>query len=159
MPALTAAADLEMNSDFRLPPRLMDFSFQSRTLLSDGINHKIPHFESTISWRTTAHFISYQEIGQISHISQIKWHFRKFIWTKNEASSLKNPISLKVVSHENFQNNRVSGKRKPNNLLICEWQYKCLSHMYTDAQLTRMFFHTQPPAPFRVQSLTLRQVA
>lgn len=98
MPALTAAADLKMSADFSLPLRLMDFSFQSRTLLSDGINHKIPHFKSMISWRTTAHFISYQEIEQISHISRIKWHFRKFIWTKNEVSSVHTPISLKVVS-------------------------------------------------------------
>lgn len=105
MPALTAAADLKKNSDFSLPLRLMDFSFQSRTLLSDGINHKIPHFKSMISWRTTAHFISYQEIEQISHISRIKWHFRKFIWTKNEVSSLQTPISLKVVSDDNFENN------------------------------------------------------
>lgn len=71
MPALTAAEDLKKNSDFSLSLRLMDFSFQSRTLLSDGINHKIPHFKSMISWRTTAHFISYQEIEQISHISWI----------------------------------------------------------------------------------------
>ena len=110
MPAFTAAADLKTNSDFRLPLRLMDFSFQSRTLLSDGINHKIPHFKSMISWRTTVHFISYQEIVQISYISRIKCHFWKFIWIKNEVSSLHTPISLKVISDENFQNNRVVHK-------------------------------------------------
>lgn len=128
MPALTAAAGLKTNSDFSLPLRLMDFSFQSRTLLSDGINHKIPHFKSMISWRTTAHFISYQEIGQISHISRIKWHFRKFIWTKNEVSSLQIPISLKVVSDENFQNN---------------WElHKKNSYLYVYDYINSYFTHT-----------------
>lgn len=131
MPALTAAAGLKTNSDFSLPLRLMDFSFQSRTLLSDGINHKIPHFKSMISWRTTAHFISYQEIGQISHISRIKWHFRKFIWTKNEVSSLQIPISLKVVSDENFQNNWELHKKK---IHICMYMTILTHTLHTHAR-------------------------
>lgn len=143
MPALTAAADLEMNLDFRLPLRLMD-SFQSRTLLSDGISHKIPHSKSTVSWRTTAHFISYQEIGQISHISQIKWHFRKVICTKDEASSLQTPISLKVVSDENVQNNWVARK-----ILIGMYMTvsACLSHIHTHSA-------TQSPASIHICSLS-----
>lgn len=138
MPALTAAADLKTNTDLGLPLRLMD-SFQSRTLLSDGISHKIPHFKSTISWRTTAHFISYQEIGQISHISQIKWHFRKFICTKTEASFLQTPISLKVASDGNFQNNWVAHKK---TLLICIWLYLT----YIQAQLIYMQVYTRSPS-------------
>lgn len=124
-----------MNLELWLPLRLMD-SFQSRTLLSDGISHKIPHFKSTISWRTTAHFISYQEIGQISHISQIKWHFRKFICTKTEASFLQTPISLKVASDGNFQNNWVAHKK---NLID---MYMTISPIYTSSA----DIHAGPPS-------------
>lgn len=158
MPALTAAADLEMNLDFQLPLRLMD-SFQSRTLLSDGISHKIPHFKSTISWRTTAHFISYQEIGQISHISQIKWHFRKFICTKNEASSLQTPISLKEVSDENFQNNWVA--RKKPYWYVYDYINLSFTHIHTLSWYTCTSAHSPPAAhahPHAV-SFTLTKVA
>lgn len=153
MPALTAAADLKMNTDLGLPLRLMD-SFQSRTLLSDGISHKIPHFKSTISWRTTAHFISYQEIGQISHISQIKWHFRKFICTKTEASFLQTPISLKVASDGNFQNNWLI--KKPY------WYvYDYISHIYKLSWYTCRSTPGHPAihAQLHAISLTLTKVA
>lgn len=148
MPALTEAAGLKTNSDFSLPLRLMDFSFQSRTLLSDGINHKIPHFKSMISWRTTAHFISYQEIGQISHISRIKWHFRKFIWTKNEVSSLQTPISLKAVSDENFQNNWELHKK----IHICMYMTILTHTSHTHTRTDNIHSHTHRHTGFPTAS-------